>query len=223
MRIGERFVYPDFRLNPELVEATRKLYGKKGMDTIGWELAADVMGYSAKSSSYRAKIGAMKDFGLIDGTESKGLVVTEMGRKLAEGDSDEQQEALVYIIKKVPLWNQFYNKWTANGKVPPDDTFWDDLKQITGIPPDDARKIADKVRGDYLADIVHLKATQEGFSKSAESVRRDSPNPQNTFPPVDVEHYQLGKAQVWLPRENTEETWKRTKKAIDVLLGLENA
>jgi len=157
MKIGERFSYPDFRLNPELLEATRKLYGKKASETIGWELAAEIMGWSPKSSSYAAKIAAMKQYGLLDGTESKGLVVTELGRQLAYGDTSEQQSALLQVIRRIPLWTQFYDKWTANGKIPPADTFWDDLRAFTGIPPDDARKLADKVRTAFLEDIVHLK------------------------------------------------------------------
>ena len=114
MKIGERFTYPDFRLNPELVEAARKLYGKKASETIGWELAAEIMGMSPKSSSYTAKIASMKQYGLVDGTEAKGLVVTEIGRQLAYGEPNEQQSALLQVIRRIPLWTQFYHVAPGN-------------------------------------------------------------------------------------------------------------
>jgi len=214
MKIGERFTYPDFRLNPELLEATRKLYGKKASDPIGWELAAEIMGVSPKSSSYAAKIAAMKQYGLIDGTESKGLVVTEIGRQLVYGDSNEQQSALLQVIRRIPLWTQFYDKWTANGKVPPPDTFWDDLRAFTGVPPDDAKKVADRVRTAYLEDIVHMKSSQEVPKPSVENRNFDSPPPT----PQDVEVYQLGKVKLWLPKENPHAAWNKAKRAVDILL-----
>jgi hypothetical protein len=214
MKIGERFTYPDFRLNPELVEATRKLYGKKASETIGWELAAEIMGMSSKSSSYIAKIMAMKQYGLIDGTETKGLVITQIGRQLAYGDPSEQQSALLQVIKRIPLWTQFYDKWTANGRVPPPDTFWDDLRAFTGIPPDDAKKLADKVRTAYLEDIVHLKSSQEVSKPSVENKSFDSSPPSSQ----EMEVYQLGKVKLWLPKDNPQAAWDKAKRAIDILL-----
>ena len=214
MKIGERFTYPDFRLNPELVEATRKLYGKKASETIGWELTAEIIGMSPKSSSYAAKIASLKQYGLVDGTESKGIVVTELGRQLAYGDTGEQQSALVQVIRRIPLWSQFYDKWTANGKVPPPDTFWDDLRAFANIPPDDAKKLADKVRSAYLDDITHLKSAQEVSKPSVDNKSFDSPS----LPSQEFEVYQLGKVKLWLPKDNPQAAWDKAKRAVDILL-----
>ena len=205
MKIGERFTYPDFRLNPELVEAARKFYGKKASDTIGWELAAEIMGVSAKSSSYIAKIASMKQY---------GLVVTEIGRQLAYGDPSEQQSALVQVIRRIPLWSQFYDKWTANGKAPPADTFWDDLRAFANIPPDDARKLADKVRAAYLDDITHLKPPQEVLKPQVEAKSFDTP----PLSSQEFEVYQLGKVKLWLPKDNPQAAWDKAKRAVDILL-----
>jgi hypothetical protein len=156
----------------------------------------------------------LKQYGLVDGTESKGIVVTELGRQLAYGDTGEQQSALVQVIRRIPLWSQFYDKWTANGKVPPPDTFWDDLRAFANIPPDDAKKLADKVRSAYLDDITHLKSAQEVSKPSVDNKSFDSPS----LPSQEFEVYQLGKVKLWLPKDNPQVAWDKAKRAIDILL-----
>jgi len=141
---------------PDLISIAKTLYGKFGSKEIDHETAAQFLGHStSRSGAYREKIAALNAFGLIEGRGS--VKVSEIGRKVSYPDKpEEEMDGLAEAMSKVELWKLFYEKYTAKGLDLPSD-LWTDIREWTGLAPDEAKKSAEIVRKCYLDDIKYFK------------------------------------------------------------------
>jgi len=163
MDVGKNYSYPDIRIYPTLTDIVKKIHGKFENQRIkDKEMLAKFLGHTGVTGAFNARMAALRAYGLIEG---RGYVkITETGRKIALPDSskpNEADEGLLEAVLKVPLWRVFYDRWTSKGEELPESSFWVDLKEIAGIVPDEARKIANQVRKAYLDDIRYVKAIKK--------------------------------------------------------------
>ncbi|MGA2385908.1 MAG: hypothetical protein ABSG33_05200 [Candidatus Bathyarchaeia archaeon] len=174
MKVGTKFEYPDWRLQPTLIDNLQKMWGKFGTNPIDdKKMLAVFLGHTGITGGYLSKIAAMRVYGLIVG---RGFVqVSELGARIAHPTkADDPFSAVKEAIVNIPLWKIFYEKYTSKNVELPDVDFWVDLKQIAEIVPDDAKKISQKVRNDYLDDIHYLnslKGTQNEANQMQESLQ----------------------------------------------------
>jgi hypothetical protein len=164
MKIGDKTI-PENRL-PSLIEAVKVLYGKFGTKEIDDETASRLLGHTtSRSGAYIQKRADLRAFGLI---EPRGPIkVTEIGRKVSyPNNTKEEQEGLIQAIMNIELWKLIYEKYTKKGLTLPSD-FWTDIREWTGLPPEEAKKAAEIVRKAYLEDIKYIKP-EIGLEKEAE-------------------------------------------------------
>jgi hypothetical protein len=163
VKVG-KYEVPDIRLNPTLVEATKKLYEKfKSEETSDTLTVAKLLDHETdKSGAFLRKLACLRAYGLV---EKRGIRVTDIGKKLTYGATEEEKnEALKEAILNIPLWKEFYSKFGVNL---PTENFWVDLGKITGLEAPDAQKLEKIVRNAYLDDIRYLKSEkkqEEGVS-----------------------------------------------------------
>jgi hypothetical protein len=154
MKIGNKTI-PENRL-PSLIEAVKTLYGKFSTKEIDDETASRLLGHTtSRSGAYIQKRADLRAFGLI---EPRGPIkVTEVGRKVSyPNNTREEQEGLIQAISNIELWKLIYEKYTKKGLTPPSD-FWTDIREWTGLPPEEAKNAAEIVRKAYLEDIKYTK------------------------------------------------------------------
>jgi hypothetical protein len=154
MKIGDKTI-PENRL-PSLIEAVKVLYGKFGTKEIDDETASRLLGHTtSRSGAYIQKRADLRAFGLI---EPRGPIkVTEVGRKVSyPNNTKEEQEGLIQAISNIELWKLIYEKYTKKGLTLPSD-FWTDIREWTGLPPEEAKNAAEIVRKAYLEDIKYIK------------------------------------------------------------------
>lgn len=154
MKIGDKTI-PENRL-PSLIEAVKTLYGKFGTKEIDDETASRLLGHTtSRSGAYIQKRADLRAFGLI---EPRGPIkVTEIGRKVSyPNNTKEEQEGLIQAISNIELWKLIYEKYTKKGLTLPSD-FWTDIREWTGLPPEEAKNAAEIVRKAYLEDIKYIK------------------------------------------------------------------
>ena len=180
MEIGGEYI-PDMRLYPELVDGVKKLYGKFGSNDVDQETVAQLMGHkSASSSQWRVvRLRCLKDYRLVEG---RGKIrVTDVGKRLTQGDSKEQIDALVESVTSISFWNKLFEKYTKIGKPLPTDNFWMDLRQIIGedkLSPDEAKSKAEKVRKAFLEDVMYYKPIERPEKEVSPT---PTPEPQTQF------------------------------------------
>jgi len=152
--VGSRTV-PNTRL-PECIELVKTLYGRFGSKEVDDETVSRLFGHStSRSGAYRQKIADLRSFALID--PRGNIRVTERGRKVSYSrDQKEEQEGLLEAISEIELWKLIYDKYTAKGLTLPSD-FWTDIREWSGLPPEEAKNEAENVRKLYLEDIKYIK------------------------------------------------------------------
>lgn len=88
---------------------------QRGAGNLRNDALAEVVGNTAKSSSFRRKVIALKDFGLVNeiksGAKITGVQLTPLGKRLVlpANDAEKQRNALA-ATRNVPLFNDLYEK-----------------------------------------------------------------------------------------------------------------
>lgn len=217
MKVG-KYDIPTLHLQPNLVQDTKTLYETFKSDEAPDSLTvAKLLGHKTdKSGGYLTKLADLRSYGLIT---SRGIKVTDLGKKLTYGTSDaEKNEAFKEALLNIPLWKELYSRF---GKTLPTSNFWAKLTEITGLEAPDAQKVEENVRNAYLADFQYVKEEKkpepEG-SKLSDQTQIDT----STAKPSTLEELKFGdNVRIWLPKENIKEAWTKAKKMIDIYLGTE--
>lgn len=150
MKVGT-YDIPDHRLEPTLIDATKKIYEKFRSDEADKESVAQLLGHKSASGAFAQKLSNMRAYGLIT---KRGIKVTELGKKITYGDTEEiRNNALKEAILNIPLWSEIYSK---HGVDLPKEDFWVDLRTITGLEAPDAQKLEDDVRKAYIQDTRNI-------------------------------------------------------------------
>ena len=209
---------PSIRLNPTLFEATKSLYEKFPNEEATDQLTvAQLLGHKTdRSGAFISKIADLRAYGLVS---SRGLKVTDLGKKLTYDPSDkERNNALKQVLLNIPLWKELYSRF---GKSLPTSDFWVELTKITGLEAPEAKRTEEIVRNAYLADIQYLKEEMES-EKGAKGMEDQDNLNKNPAKPTTLEEIKFGdNMRIWLPKENTQEAWKKAKRMIDIYLGVE--
>ncbi len=153
VKVG-KYDIPNIRLYPTLFEATKTLYEKFTSEEASDQLTvAKLLGHKTdRSGAFISKLADLRAYGLIT---SRGLKVTDLGKKLTYDPSDkERNNALKEALLNIPLWKELYSRF---GKTLPTSDFWVELTKITGLEAPDAQRIEENVRNAYLADFQYLK------------------------------------------------------------------
>jgi len=170
VKVG-KYEIPNIRLHPTLFEATKVLYEKFTSEEAPDQLTvANLLGHKTdKSGAFISKLADLRAYGLIT---SRGLKVTDLGKKLTYDPSDkERNNALKEALLNIPLWKELFGRF---GKTLPISDFWVELTKVTGLEAPDAKRIEENVRNAYLADFQYLKEEEkpeEGASGMSEEGR----------------------------------------------------
>jgi len=153
VKVG-KYDIPQFRLHPYLDEATKILYENfKSDEATNLLTVAQLLGHKTdKSGGFLTKMADMRSYGLIT---SRGIKVTDLGKKLTYGETEEDKnEAYKEALLTIPLWKELYSKF---GKTLPTSNFWAQLSKISGLEAPDAQKVEEIVRKAYLDDFQYVK------------------------------------------------------------------
>lgn len=157
VKVG-KYDIPNIRLHPTLFEATKTLYEKFTSEEAPDQLTvAKLLGHKTdRSGAFISKLADLRAYGLIT---SRGVKVTDLGKKLTYDPSDkERNSALKGALLNIPLWKELYSRFS---KTLPISDFWVELTKITGLEAPNAQKLEEIVRKAYLDDIQYLKAEKE--------------------------------------------------------------
>ena len=214
MRVGN-YQIPTYRLFPKVAEAIENIYREYIFDeATDAETVAKLCGHkSSNSGAWLYKLADMRAYGLL---EKRSIKATPLAEKFTSGTDEDKQKAINEAIMNIPLWREFYEKY---GKQLQESNFWVQLQKFTGLSNIEAQKHADSIRKAYLDDIKYYKPEIEenGEDRGMEPNKVNA----NVTIPLGLEEFQFGDIRIWLPREGTQEAWEKTKKMLDIYLGIE--
>jgi hypothetical protein len=120
MKLGNLNV-PKSRL-PDLLNDLRAIFDEYGSDFIGGTtkndtLAHKVLGYEdSNNGTYRSKIKALREFGLIEG-QGKDTQISSLGKTLLASEGQEWEKAYDKAAMRISLWNIIRHKDELGLKV----------------------------------------------------------------------------------------------------------
>lgn len=216
MKIGT-FRIPTFRLYPNLIAYTKKIYEKFPNEETKVEYVAQLIGHkSHRSGTFLQRAADLRLYGLIEG---KGKIkVSELGKKITYGHESEKIEALEKAIRNIPLWDTLLNNYGPNINS---DDFWVVLAKITDVERLEAQKKAKWILNAYMEDVSHLKPIEKSIETSnsnlqkveaSDNNRNDmvnqtvEPNIEPIKEQVDIEEIKFGNIYIRIPKRDAKAT-----------------
>ncbi len=231
MKLGS-FEVPEKRLIPDALTDIRKIYDAVKSDEIASKDMSAMLGYSHPTATrFYIRLNSMVSYGLLEGRGT--FRVSNLGKSLAYPENERQEKILKNkAILNVSLWKELYQK---SQKSPPSDNFWVQIKNITGIEPQEAKNVEIQVRKWYVEDVGHI--SEDLLSESPE-VSTQTSQPQdlsfgspksNTMSqqmvqstrqiPENIEEIPFGDdITIRLPKNNIEQAWEFAQEYMKVYL-----
>lgn len=187
MKLGDQII-PNNTLK-DLVGETKKLYDTYKRNDFNKTDIAYSLGQSINSGALMQKIADMKVYGLLSGRGER-FVVTPLGEKATYGDPTEKTQAILTLLKNVPLWSILYDKYPHDIK---EEGFTGLLSKLTNAPHPDSEKNSVKLRNHYIGDVKYLESV-EALATTArpdESAKRAETEPgksNNGTDPTEAAH-----------------------------------
>jgi hypothetical protein len=136
---SERLNYglnPPFLDLSEAVDIVKRIYYDAG-GSVSEDQLSSLIKNSVKSSSYRRKMQALKNYGLITQDGSNGRInISSLGRNIiAPTSPDDKYQAIKTAFLNIETFKTLYELWA--GKILPVDEFLlNTIRERAGIPPE---------------------------------------------------------------------------------------
>lgn len=214
MKLGS-FEVPEKRLIPDAIADIKKIYDAVKSDEIASKDLSVMLGYKHPTATpFYMRLNSMVAYGLLEGRGS--FRVSNLGKSLAYPENEKQEIFMKSrAILNVSLWKELYQKF---GKSPPADNFWVQIKNITGIEPQEAQRVEKQIRKSYIDDIMNVS---EDVLRSSDSKTESlTPNESNNKP-VSQQNMQtiyFDKYQISLPKGDLVKEWEKLKKYMEIKL-----
>jgi hypothetical protein len=102
--------YPAHGLR-EAVEMVRQVYAKEKRSASPGEIVVKALGYSSLSGNARVKIASLKQYGLLEGQERKGMRVSDLAMQILYPENSLQEsDALKTAALTPPLFKSLLNE-----------------------------------------------------------------------------------------------------------------
>jgi len=154
--------YPFISL-PEAVERARTLYAAARRSTVSADAAAEVWGYSAKSSGGKQTIAALRAFGLLEGEGAVRLTDRGVHILLEEDGSEERGRLLRQAALAPPVYTRLWERYGPD--LPSDKGLQTHLVLEMGF---NENAVVDVIRGyKTTLDFAKLRGPEKSPSSSS--------------------------------------------------------
>lgn len=227
MQLGA-FKVPEIRLDIILDSTLKKIYESVKTDQIQSKDLSSLLGYThGTEPTLFKRIHSMLAYGILEG---RGIYsITKLGEDLLFPEPDKENELRTQAILNVELWQKLFKKY---GKELPKAGLWVQLKNMTGIDPDTAKKLENRISNWYTADMelvsddVVMKEDGEEESQPEDIGSSSTQNNQMKQQSVslqlqnneDNELIQFGKVSLVLPKKDLKKQWDKLQKYMEIYL-----
>ncbi len=218
MQLGS-YEIPERRLVPNSISDLKLIYENNKTGEIKSSDISTLFGYKHPTATpFYHRLNSLVSFGLLEGRGK--FRITSLGKDLLFPENDEHDKvSKTNAIFHVPLWKTLYAKYKKNL---PSENLWVQLKNITGVQPDESQKAESEIRKWYNEDIAHVSEEPLGLgsqSKGLSSTTTQSNQMSQQMAQLnDVQVISFDKYQVSLPKGDLTKEWEKLKKYMEVKL-----
>lgn len=213
-----RYDYP-YRELDDCIEYLRKANDIAKETSFSRESFANAIGQSPKGGGYNLLIGTMAMYKLVD-TGAGQIIYTDLAKKILHGLSKEQEESKAQAARNVMLFADLYDKFGAS---PSDEQIQLFLRDKANVDIAEANRIAKEVSKLFKKVVGYLQTNaSETPAKDDGGEKRVITEQKDIQSGVLTENFRLGDGlEIKLPKENTVAAWNKAKRALDIILGVE--
>jgi len=212
LKIGS-YSYPSIKFERAL-EITKKICDPTFKGQISQSgLAQALDGMTETGGAFINLVGSLRDYGLVQGKGT--LTATELAKRIVAGTPEESSNAKAESFLNVPLFKHIYQRIGIN--IPTEEPFSVLLGEIT---QEDKLKLPARskiVLKSYMEGARYLKPLEGGMGM--ESLRGSTGTQVANLEEIKIG----GDIKIWLPKDNIEEAWEKTKRIVDIYLGLDKS
>lgn len=217
------YEYPENSMS-EMLEIL-KILGDEKIQRIDL-LANRLQHKDVKSGAFLNKLTSMSRYGLLKGQIRADIItLSELAKKIIHyKDADEYTHAINEAIRNIKLFDLLYHRL---GDKEPNDNFWVDLVEITGVDRELAKKEEYKVRKLYNDALQYLKPVEKaqeqikGAIIEPKNIPEPAPEPidrsekkmidhperveaslEDKVRPESIEEIKFGDIRIWIPKQD---------------------
>lgn len=167
--------YPSMSLGPAL-EAVRPAYGKENRNKMSRSVLAKHMGYTSLNGRALGKIGAVRAYGLVEGSGDELRITDDAVKALmAPASSSERTDALGRLANRPQLFQELTKEFPTMPSL-------DNLK-YTLVKRGFTQDAAEKAAKSYLATMNLVGGIQDEYNPPDEEVSDDPAGEDDRPPP----------------------------------------
>lgn len=206
-----------------MIEDTKKIYDKFPNEEVESEFIAHAISYKPTGGAFKQRLADLRLYGLIEGRGK--IKVSELGKMATYGHETEKTDAFEKIIRKVPLWSIFLDKYKVSIK---EENFWIDLAKITGVERPVAQTKAGFIRTAYMEDVKYLKPVEktlelsnsvpqvsETFNRSEKNMVDQQGEQNQGVESESIEEIKFSNIRIWIPKGDAKAI-SMAKKLLDL-------
>lgn len=214
-----KYDYPYRDLN-DCIEYIRKANDIAKETSFSRDSFANAIGQSSRGGGYNLMVGSLAMYKLVD-TGGGQIIYTDLAKKILHGLQKEQEESKAQAARNIILFADLYDKF---GGSPSDEQIQLFLRDKANVDIVEAKEITKEVGKLFKKVAMYLKTNDTELSaKDDGGEKRMMQEQQDNQTVSSTESFKLGTGlEIKLPKENTIEAWKKAKKAIDIILGVED-
>jgi len=213
-----RYDYPTRDLD-HCISALQKAHDTAKQYVMTRDVFGQAIGMSPKGGGFNVLVGSMAMYKLIETGEGE-IRFTDLAKNILHGEADEKADAKAKAVRNVILLGDIYDTYGSN---PTDEQLRVFLRTKANVDISEASQLASEVGklfkkvANYLRPVTN--ATMETGSGGEKKELKEESFESNTI----TEEYKLGGGiEIKLPKENTTQAWNKAKRALDIILDVEN-
>lgn len=214
-----RYDYP-YRELDDCIEYMRKAHEVTKEHSFTRDSFASAIGQKPAGGGFNMLVGSMAMYKLVD-TGGGQIIYTDLAKKILHGLPKDQEAAKAQAARNIILFADLYDKFQG---TPNTEQLYHFLQDKANVDISEANNLSKEIGKLFNKVSVYLKTdAKTPITPDGGGEKRMMQEQQDNQSVSSTESFKLGTGlEIKLPKENTIEAWKKAKKAIDIILGIED-
>jgi hypothetical protein len=212
-----RYDYP-FRELDDCIEYLRKANELTKEHSFTREQFAAAIGQKVTGGGFAMLVGSMATYKLVD-TGGGRVIYTDLAKKILHGLDKDKEVAKSQAARNIILFADIYDKFGAS---PTTEQLYRFLQDKANVDISEANHLAKEIGKLFNKVAIYLKTDASEVPATAGGGGKKEVKEEGAFESdTTIEHFKLGGGiEIKLPKENTTAAWDRAKKALNIILGV---
>jgi len=212
-----RYDYPNRELG-DCIEYLRKAHEISKDHSFTRDAFAHAIGQSVTGGGFNLLVGSLSMYKLVN-TGGGQIIYTELAKKILHGLDKDKENAKAQAARNIILFADIYDKFKT---TPTQEQLYHFLQDKANVDISEASRLAAEIGKLFnkLVDHLRIHASETSTTDDGDEIVNEERGFESD---TTTEHYKLGEGiEIKLPKENTANAWNKAKRALNIILGVED-